>query len=45
MNEYADCEFVVENETNDREYPIPQLTGWETVVFRLQEEPEIDPAT
>ena len=38
MNDLHDCEFVVDGEVESREYPIAQLTGWETVIFELLEE-------
>ena len=41
MNDFSEYEFVIENDIADREYPTLQITGWETVVFHLQDETEI----
>jgi hypothetical protein len=32
-----DCDFIVENEADAER---PSLTGWETVVFELEDDPE-----
>ncbi len=38
MNDLIECEFVVEGEKDERVFPSLTATGWETVVFRLEED-------
>jgi hypothetical protein len=38
MNDFHECEFVVDGGTEAREYPVAQVTGWEAVIFELQDE-------
>lgn len=38
MNDFHECEFVVDGGTEAREYPVAQATGWETVIFEVQDE-------
>lgn len=44
MNDLHECEFVVDGGTEVREYPVAQVTGWETVIFEVQDEATIPAA-
>lgn len=45
MNDSLEFDFIIESLAEDREYPIAQLTGWETIVFQLQEDEEPLPSS
>ncbi len=40
MNETDEAEFIIDRQDDEREYPVGQLTGWETIVFHLDDDPE-----
>jgi hypothetical protein len=40
VKDSPEFDFIVESLAEEREYPNAQLTGWETIVFELQEDEE-----
>jgi hypothetical protein len=40
MDESIEAEFIIDQEDDTSDYPVGQLTGWELVVFELDDEPE-----
>jgi hypothetical protein len=38
MNETSEADFIIEGQEDDREYPVAQLTGWEAIVFDLEDD-------
>ncbi len=41
MDEPIEADFIIEQEDESSDYPVGQLTGWELVVFELDDEPEM----
>jgi hypothetical protein len=40
VKDSLELDFIVDSLAEEPEYPIAQLTGWEAIVFELQEEEE-----
>jgi hypothetical protein len=40
MNETTEAEFIVDRKEHERDYPVGPVTGWETIVFQLDDDPE-----